>query len=70
MGGTCGKYRGEERSIQGSDGENEVKRISGRPRHRWERSIKLGKAIPLQTLTGSGGSRRFRLSYFITFSST
>jgi len=47
-------YRGEERSIQGSDGENEGRRIRGRPKRRWEHNIKLGKAIPLQTLTGPG----------------
>ena len=41
MGGTCGTCGGEERSIQGSGGENEGKSISGRPTRRWENNIKM-----------------------------
>jgi hypothetical protein len=41
MGGTSGTYGEEERSIQGTAGENEGKRIIGRPRCRWEHKMKL-----------------------------
>jgi hypothetical protein len=40
MGGTCGKYGGEERYTQGSGGETEGRRPIGRPRRRWEDNIK------------------------------
>jgi len=40
MGGTCNTYRGEERCIQVFVGKFEVKRPLGRPRRRWENSIK------------------------------
>jgi len=34
-------YGGEERHIQGFDGEPEEKRPLRRPRHRWEDNIKI-----------------------------
>jgi hypothetical protein len=41
MGGTCSAYGGEERRIQGFSGEAEGKKLLGRPRRRWEDSIKM-----------------------------
>jgi len=40
MGGACSAYGEEERSIHGLGGEPEGKRPLGRPRRRWEDTIK------------------------------
>jgi hypothetical protein len=39
MGGACSAYGGEERRIQGFDGETEGKRPPGRPGRRWKDNI-------------------------------
>jgi len=41
LGGTCGRYGGQERCIQGLVGRPEVKKSLGRHRHRWEDIIKM-----------------------------
>jgi sensor domain CHASE-containing protein len=42
MGGACGTYGRQESCIQGSGGGGtEGKRSFGRPRHRWEDTIKI-----------------------------
>ena len=41
LGGTCGKYRGQESCIQGLVGRPEVKKPLGRHRRRWEDIIKI-----------------------------
>ena len=41
IGGACGTYEGEDRCLQCFGGESECKRTPGRPRHRWEKSIKM-----------------------------
>jgi hypothetical protein len=50
MGGACGTYGGQERCIQGFDGEPDGKSPLGRPRRRWENNI----IIDLQEV-GCGG---------------
>jgi hypothetical protein len=40
MDGACGMHRGEGKCMHGCDGETEVIRPLGRPRHRWE-NIKM-----------------------------
>ena len=41
MGWACGAYGGEERRIQGFDGETGGKEALGRPRRRWKDNIKM-----------------------------
>jgi len=41
MGGACSVHGGEERRTQDFGGELEGKTPLGRPRHRWENSIKM-----------------------------
>jgi len=41
VGGACSTSGGEERWIQGFGGGNLMERLLGRPRRRWEDSIKM-----------------------------
>jgi hypothetical protein len=41
MGGACSIYGGEERCMQVFRGKPEGKRPLGRPRHRWEDTVKM-----------------------------
>jgi len=61
-------YGGEERHVQGFDGEPEGKRQLGRPRHRWEVNIKMdiqevecGVQAGLSWLTIGTGSGHLRM---------
>jgi hypothetical protein len=42
MGGKCGTYGGEERCVHDFGGETRRKRPLGRPKHRWENTVKMG----------------------------
>jgi len=50
MGGACSTYGGEHKCIQGFGGKPEGKRPLGRPRRRWEVTIKM----VLQEVGGGG----------------
>jgi hypothetical protein len=41
MGGACSTHGGEERWVQGFGGGKLMERLFGRPRGRWEYSIKM-----------------------------
>ena len=60
MGGACSAYRGEEKCIQGFDGETEGKGLFGRLRRGWKDNIKKWDGWTwtglncLRIVTGSG----------------